>query len=433
MHASWLASAPVDKMTPENEYFDARETRSSDARTSQQLISLRNLLERARTQSTAIAKTLGHRDVTDISDLSALESAFPITRKSDLLARQRENIQQEPFGGFSTLVTGPHMPRLFASPGPIYEPQGKATDYWRMARALHAAKIKAKDLVHNAFSYHMTPGAFMFETGAHALGCTVFPAGTGQTEQQLQAMQELRPNVYCGTPSFLRILLENAKTANIALPSLRTASVSGEACPASHVKWFAKEHGVNVFQTYATADLGLIAYETSAREGYVLDEDVIVEIVEPGGTQPLPFGEVGEVIVTVLNPSYPLIRFSTGDLSSFIPGPCPTGRTSPRIKGWQGRADPSIKVRGMFVHRSSLDQLKRRIPEVLQCRITVRHVNAQDHITLSVESLDGDSGFKQSVESAFREITKLGAEVVLISAGMLPGDGKVIVDERVFR
>ncbi|MBF5006099.1 phenylacetate--CoA ligase family protein [Diaphorobacter caeni] len=415
-------------MTSSREYFDALETRSIDQRTAEQLAALRSVLTAAQEAAPALKDGLKDIDPSQLRDVDALSNT-PITRKSDLFARQRAGLHREPFGGFSRLRKGPGMPRLFASPGPIYEPQGVQPDYWRMARALHAASFGADDLVHNAFSYHMTPGAFMFEAGAHALGCTVFPAGVGQTEQQIAAMEELRPDAYCGTPGFLRILLEKTRAQGRELPGLRVASVSGEACPASQVEWF-KSQGVDVFQTYATADLGLIAYETVAREGFVLDEQVIVQIVEPGTSHVVADGEVGEVVVTVLNPDYPLVRFSTGDLSAVLPGVCPTGRTAPRLEGWLGRADQSAKVRGMFVHPVHIDQIVQRVPQVDKCRLIISRVNEQDHLTLQLESLEQGTAFADAVAAAFRDITRLRTDVQLVSAGSLPADGLKVVDER---
>jgi phenylacetate-CoA ligase len=320
------------------------------------------------------------------------------------------------------------MTRIFASPGPIYEPEGNARDYWRTARALHAAGFRAGDLVHNSFSYHMTPGAFILEAGALALGCTVFPAGTGQTEQQLDALRDLRPSAYTGTPSFLRILIEKATEAGLPL-SITKASVGGEACPPSLTAWF-KEHGVEVYQTYATADLGLVAYETAARQGLLLEEGVIVEIVRPGTGDPVPEGEVGELVVSNLNPTYPLLRFGTGDLSALLPGTCPTGRTATRIKGWMGRADQTTKVRGMFVHPGQVAEAVRRFPSVKKARLVVSGEMANDQMTLRVEAEGGGEALRQDLAQAVRDVTKLRADIELLAPGSLPNDGKVIEDAR---
>ena len=324
------------------------------------------------------------------------------------------------------------MPRVFASPGTLYEPEGTRRDYWRVARAMYAAGIRPGELVHNAFSYHFVPAGSMMESGAHALGCTVFPGGTGQTEQQVQAIAELRPQAYAGTPSFLKIIVEKAASMGIPLPSMRRALVSGEAFPPSLRDWLA-ERGIHAYQCYATADLGLIAYETEAREGLVLDEGVIVEIVRPGTGDPVPEGEVGELVVTTLNPDYPLIRFGTGDLSAVLPGTCPTGRTHTRIKGWMGRADQTTKVRGMFVHPGQIAEVVRRFPEVLKARLVVGGEMANDHMTLRLESTSADPGLADRVGEAVRDVTKLRGTIELAPPGSLPNDGKVIEDTRTYQ
>ena len=324
------------------------------------------------------------------------------------------------------------MPRAFSSPGPIYEPEGTARDYWRAGRAMFAAGFRAGDLVHNAFSYHMTPGAFIMESGAHAVGCTVFPAGVGQTEQQLQAIGELKPDAYVGTPSFLRILVEKALETGSDVSSIRKGLTGGEALPPSLRDWFT-EHGMAVYQSYATADLGLIAYETQAREGLVLDEGVIVEIVRPGTGDPVPEGEVGELVVTTLNPDYPLIRFGTGDLSALLPGTCPTGRTNARIKGWMGRADQTTKIRGMFVHPAQVADIARRFPEVIKARLVVSGEMANDVMTLKVEAAAAPQGLDARIGEAIRDVTKLRGDVQLLQPGSLPNDGKVIEDARSYK
>jgi len=370
----------------------------------------------------------------EITSRAALAS-LPVTRKSELLARQKASraAGRDVFGGFASISRGPAMPRLYASPGPIYEPEGTAPDYWRTARAMVAAGFRAGDLVHNAFSYHMTPGAFIMEAGAQAMGCTVFPAGTGQTEQQLEAIADLKPRGYLGTPSFLRILVEKALETGADISSLTHALVGGEAFPPSLRDWFAAR-GMTVYQSYATADVGLIAYETSAREGLVLDEGVIVEIVRPGTGDPVGEGEVGEVVVTVLNPDYPLIRFGTGDLSAVLSGSCPTGRTNTRIKGWLGRADQTTKARGMFVHPGQVAEIVRRFPAIGRARLVVSGEMANDQLTLIIESAGGGSDdLRQQVAEAIRDVTKLRSEVQVVAPGSLPNDGKVIEDARSYR
>ncbi|MBL0945433.1 MAG: AMP-binding protein [Hydrogenophaga sp.] len=414
-----------------NEHFDALETRPPAQREAEHMAALARQVAHAQASSPAFAEILRGVDAAAVNSRAAL-AQLPVTRKSALLERQRAQVARDAFGGFSALVRGPQMSRIFASPGPIYEPEGAVRDYWRTGRALFAAGFRAGELVHNAFSYHMTPGAFILEAGAHAVGCTVFPAGTGQTEQQLQAVAELRPDAYTGTPSFLRILIEKAAETGADIGSLRKASVGGEACPPSLTAWFA-ERGVTVYQTYATADLGLVAYETAAREGLVLDEGVIVEIVRPGTGEPVPDGEVGELVVTTLNPGYPLIRFGTGDLSAVLPGACPTGRTAPRIKGWMGRADQTTKVRGMFVHPGQVADVARRFPQVRKARLVVSGEMANDRMCLRVESTEHGEALREAIAHAVRDVTKLRSDVELLAPGSLPNDGKVIEDARSYQ
>jgi phenylacetate-CoA ligase len=413
------------------EFFDALETRPPELREREQMGALAGQVAHAQRHSTAYAQILQGVDASAVTSRAAL-AQLPVTRKTELLERQKAHRATDVFGGFSTLVRGPAMSRVFSSPGPIYEPEGNVRDYWRAGRCLFAAGFRAGDLVHNAFSYHMTPGAFILESGAHAVGCSVFPAGTGQTEQQLQAIAELKPEAYTGTPSFLRILVEKAQESGVDIGSLHKAVVGGEALPPSLRDWFG-ERGVAVYQSYATADLGLVAYETAAREGLVLDEGVIVEIVRPGTREPVPDGEVGELVVTTLNPAYPLIRFGTGDLSAILPGACPTGRTAPRIKGWMGRADQTTKVRGMFVHPSQVAAIAQRFPQVRKARLVVSGEMANDRMCLRVETHDTDAALSQQIEGAVRDVTKLRADVELVQPGSLPNDGKVIEDARSYQ
>lgn len=416
-----------------NDHFDTLETRSPAEREAAQMAALPSQIAHAQRHSAAFADILKGVDAASVNSRAAL-SRLPVTRKSELLERQKATRAQggDPFGGFAALVRGPAMSRVFASPGPIYEPEATGRDYWRSGRALFAAGFRAGELVHNSFSYHMTPGAFILESGAHAVGCTVFPAGTGQTEQQLDAMVDLKPAAYTGTPSFLRILLEKAKETGTDIRSLTKASVGGEACPPSLTAWF-KEQGVDVYQTYATADLGLVAYETQSRQGLVLDEGVIVEIVRPGTGDPVPEGEVGELVVTTLNTAYPLIRFGTGDLSAILPGTCPTGRTAPRIKGWMGRADQTTKVRGMFVHASQVADIARRFPQVHKARLVISGEMANDQMCLKVEASESGDALRGLIETAVRDVTKLRSDVQLVPPGSLPNDGKVIEDARSYQ
>jgi phenylacetate-CoA ligase len=414
-----------------SEHFDALETRSPAQREAQLLAALPRQVAHAQQASAAFARILEGVDAAAVNSRAAL-AKLPVTRKHELLETQRASRASDPFGGFSTLVRGPDMTRVFASPGPIYEPEGASRDYWRCARALYAAGFRAGDLVHNAFSYHMTPGAFIMESGAHAVGCTVFPAGVGQTEQQLQAIAELRPDAYTGTPSFLRILVEKAQEAGSDITSLKKAMVGGEALPASLRDWFAG-HGITVYQCYATADLGMIAYETPARQGMVAEESVILEIVRPGTGDPVPEGEVGEVVVTSLNPAYPLVRFGTGDLSAVLAGACPSGRTNLRIKGWLGRADQTTKIRGMFVHPSQVADIARRFPEIVKARLVVSGEMANDVMTLKVETAAPAQGLDARIGEAIRDVTKLRGDVEFLRPGDLPNDGKVIEDARSYK
>ena len=414
-----------------NDYYDALEVRDPAEREQDLLAALPKQIAQAQTAAPAFAEILDGVKPADIASREAL-ARLPVTRKSELLERQKAERARDPFGGFSAIRFGPRMLRVFASPGTIYEPEGEARDYWRTARALHAAGFRTGELVHNSFSYHMTPAGAIMESGARALGCTVFAGGTGQTEQQVDAIAELRPAGYAGTPSFLKILLEKASERAIALPSLTKALVSGEAFPPSLRDWIA-ERGVAGTQCYATADLGLIAYETAAREGLVLDEGVIVEIVRPGTGDPVPEGEVGEIVVTTLNPDYPLIRFGTGDLSAVLPGACPTGRTNTRIKGWLGRADQTTKVRGMFVHPGQVAEIARRFPEVQRARLVVEGEMGEDRMTLRLECASEPEGLAARVAEAVRDVTKLRGEVELMEPGSLPNDGKVIEDARSYR
>ena len=419
-----------------NHHFDALETRDPAQRETALMTALPGQVAHARQSSAAFSQILKDAHPASVTSRQALAS-LPVTRKHELLERQQAARAEAPgadvFGGFSAVGFGAAMPRIFASPGPIYEPEGIARDYWRMARAMFAAGFRPGELIHNCFSYHFVPAGSMMETGAHALGCTVFPGGTGQTEQQVQAITQLRPAGYIGTPSFLKIIVDKALEMGVALPSLTKAMFGGEAFPPSLRDWFA-ERGITGYQCYATADLGLIAYETEAREGLVLDEGVIVEIVRPGTGDPVAPGEVGEVVVTTLNPDYPLIRFGTGDLSALLEGPCPTGRTNARIKGWMGRADQTTKVRGMFVHPGQVAEIIKRFPEVARARLVVTGEMANDAMTLQVETAcGGPDGLAAKIGEAVRDVTKLRGQVELVLPGTLPNDGKVIEDARSYR
>ena len=417
-------------------HLDALETRAPEVREAALMAALPSQIAHAQKNSAALAEILKGIDAAQVTSRAAL-ARLPVTRKYELLARQQAQRAQDPFGGFSTIgwkgmLRPAVVRRVYQSPGPIYEPEGHAPDYWRAARAMAAAGFEAGDLVHNCFSYHLTPGAWIMESGAHALGCAVIPGGVGNTEQQLAAVADLRPVAYSGTPSFLKILIEKATEAGQKL-SITKALVSGEACPPSLRDWFTQQ-GVAAYQCYATADVGLIAYETAAREGLVIDEGVIVEIVRPGTGDPVAVGEVGEVVVTVLNPDYPLIRFGTGDLSAILPGTCPTGRTGQRIKGWMGRADQTTKIRGMFVHPGQVAEIVKRFPELTKARLVVTGEMANDQMALHVETASlADEGLKGRVSEAVRDVTKLRGEVHLVAQGTLANDGKVIEDARSYQ
>jgi phenylacetate-CoA ligase len=417
-----------------NQYYDKLETRSPQEREAAQMAQLPGQVAHAQAHSAAFAELLRGVVPAQVHDRAAL-AQLPVTRKADLheLQKAQRAAGGDVFGGFATVPFGAQMPRVFASPGPIYEPEGTARDYWRMARAICAAGFRPGELIHNCFSYHFVPAGSMMETGAHALGCTVFAGGTGQTEQQVQAMAELRPAGYIGTPSFLKIIVEKAADMGVTLPSMRKAMFGGEAFPPSLRDWF-QARGIDGYQCFATADVGLIAYETSAREGLVLDEGVIVEIVRPGTGDPVPDGEVGELVVTSLNPVYPLVRFGTGDLSAILAGQCPTGRTNTRIKGWMGRADQTTKIRGMFVHPGQVDAIAKRFPEVVRARLVVTGEMANDAMTLRVETAcSGPDALVARIGEAIRDVTKLRGEVELVLPGSLPNDGKVIEDARSYK
>jgi phenylacetate-CoA ligase len=412
-------------------YYDTLETRDPAQREAALLAALPKQVAQAKTQTAVYRELLAELDPQAIRSRAAL-ARLPVVRKSELMERQKKLRHEDVFGGFSAIGWGGRRGavRVFSSPGPIYEPEGLAPDYWRMARAIFAAGFRAGELVHNSFSYHFTPAGSMMETGARAIGCAVFAAGVGQTEMQVQAIAELKPAGYIGTPSFLRIILEKAGELGTGVGSLKKALVGGEAFPPSLRDWFG-ERGIAAYQSYATADLGLIAYETTSRQGLVLDEAVIVEIVRPGTGEPLPDGEVGEVVVTSLNPDYPLIRFGTGDLSAVLPGACPSGRTNRRIRGWLGRADQTAKVRGMFVHPSQVAEVVRRYPELQRARLVVEGEMANDRMTLHCETgAPSAEGLAARIAESIRDVTKLRGEVILCSVGSLPNDGKVIDDAR---
>ena len=411
------------------EHFDLLETRDPEVRERAVFATLPAQIAYAKAHVRAYARLLEGIDPGAVTSRATL-ARLPVIRKSELVDLQKA---EPPFGGFAASGWGLASRRaqlVFASPGPLYEPGAATGDYWRLARALFAAGFRAGDLVHNCFSYHFTPGGAMLEGGARALGCTVFRGGTGQTEQQVQAMAELKPDGYVGTPSFLKIILDKAAEQKIALPSLKKALVSGEAFQAS-ARDALSTGGIAAYQVYATADVGTIAYESSAREGLIVDEGTLVEIVRPGTGDPVVPGEVGEVVVTQLaNADYPLLRFGTGDLSAVLPGTSPCGRTNLRIKGWLGRADQTTKVKGMFVHPSQVAQVVKRHPEIVRARLVVDSPEGTDRMTLHVEAAASASSNAEAIVESIRDITKLRGEVAFHTPGTLANDGKIIEDQR---
>jgi phenylacetate-CoA ligase len=407
-------------------FYDTLETRSPAEREAAQFAALPRQIANAKKAAAAFARILKGVDSRDVTSREAL-AKIPVLRKSELLERQKSD---PPFGGLAAIPAA-EAGRIFASPGPIYEPEGTGDDYWRIARALFAAGVRAGELIHNTFAYHFTPAGAMLESGARALGCPVVPAGVGQTELQVQAIAHLRPAAYVGTPSFLNIILDKAKEMKADVSSLSKGLVSGEALPPS-LRVQLKDRGVDVVQCYASADLGLIAYESEAKEGLIIDEGVIVEILRPGTGNPVPEGEVGEVVVTTFTPEYPLIRFATGDLSAVLSGISPCGRTNMRIKGWMGRADQTTKVKGMFVHPSQIAAVVDRHGEVTRARLVVESVDNQDVMTLHCEASLRDARLVEAISSTIREVCKLRGEVKLVEPGSLPNDGKVIDDTRTY-
>ena len=383
-------------------FFDDLETRSQDAREAAQLAALN-----------AIRSGQGAEPLADLRDLAGL----PVLRKSDLVARQKA---EPPFGGLPVS----NIVHYFQSPGPIYEPGGVSHDWWRMGRFLHAAGFGPGDIVQNCFGYHLTPAGMIFENGARAVGAAVLPAGTGQTELQAQAAHDVGVTGYAGTPDYLKVILEKADAMGLTLKITKAAVGGGALFPSLRAAY--ADRGIACLQCYATADLGNIAYESAAMEGMILDEGVIVEIVTPGTGDPVAEGEVGEVVVTALNPDYPLLRFATGDLSAVLPGQSPCGRTNTRIKGWMGRADQTTKVKGMFVRPEQIADFVAKNPGVSKARVTVTRDGEQDAMAVAVEGTSDTQVLAESV----KDVLKLRAEVTVVAAGTLPNDGKVIDDQR---
>ncbi len=405
------------------DFFDERETRPPEAREAALMAALPAQVARAG-ETPGQAAALAGIEPRDIASREAL-ARLPVIRKGDLLERQTA---ATPLAGLNRLPTE-KMTRLFLSPGPIADPQGRRPDYWRMGRALHAAGFRAGDIVLNCFSYHFTPAGMMFDGAAGAVGCPVIPGGTGQTDSQIQAIGHFRPVGFAGTPDFLKIILDRADETGADVSSIRRGAVGGGALLPPLRKEY-DDRGIAVLQSYGTADVGLIAYESEAREGMILDEDVIVEIVRPGTGTPVPDGEVGEVVVTLLDEDYPLLRFATGDLSAMLDGQSPCGRTAPRIRGWLGRADQRTKIRGMFVDPAQIDRVLRAHPGVGRMRLVVGEKDGIDAPLLRCEASGGSEDLAAALAESFRAECKLRTEVELVEPGALPNDGKVIDDRR---
>jgi len=405
------------------DHYDSLETRDPAQRERDVAARLPETIARAMA-APGWERQLAGADPKAITSRAAL-AKLPVLRKADLSRLQKEH---PPFGGLNVL-SHTKAKRLLLSPGPIFEPEGHGDDWWGAARALFAAGFRAGDVVHNSFAYHLTPGGFIMESGAHALQCAVIPGGVGNTEQQLEAIAHYKPSAYLGTPDFLKILLDTAETSGKDASSIKRGLVSGAALPGSLRDGLGRR-GVAVLQCYATAELGVIAYESDAREGMIVNEHVIVEIVRPGTGDPVPDGDVGEVVVTSFNRDYPMIRLATGDLSAVLSGRSPCGRTNMRIKGWMGRADQTAKVKGMFVHPKQVAELGARHPELGRLRLVVGRAGEQDTMTLIAECARPAEGLQAAVAATLQAITKLKGEVLLLPPGSLPNDGKVIADER---
>src|SRR5690242_17307889 len=405
------------------EHYDARETRDPAARETDLFARLPDVLRKA-VAAPAYAERLKGIDPAAVTSRAAL-AQLPVLRKSELPALHKA---APPFGGFVAEAPG-SFARLFTSPGPIFEPEGVHADPWRGARALYAVGFRPGDVVLNTFSYHLTPGGFIFDASARALGCAVIPAGPGNTDAQFELIEAYRPIGYSGTPDFLKILLDAAAAAGRDVSSIKRALVSGAAFPKS-LQEEIKARGVEAYQAFGTADLGLVAFETTAREGMVVNEDLIFEIVKPGTGDPVAEGDVGEIVVTTLDPHHPWIRLAIGDLTAALPGKSPCGRTSMRIKGWMGRADQTTKVKGMFVRPEQVAEIGKRHPELGRLRLVVTRSGESDVMTLKAECASPNDGLRDQLNSTLRAVAKLSGNVELVGAGSLPNDGKVIADER---
>jgi phenylacetate-CoA ligase len=414
------------------EFFDARETREPAAREADLMARLPGLIADAQSRAPGWGRILAGVDPAAIRSRADL-CALPVTRKNDLKPLQAAD---PPFGGLNAVPLA-DVGHIFMSPGPIFDLDVRRADWWRVARAMHAAGMRRGMLIQNCFSYHFTPAAFMIEAAAAHMGCPVLPAGVGQTEMQVEAMAALKVPAYAGTPSFLKIILEKAMALGADVSALRSGLFAAEALPPSLRQWF-HDHGLTcVLQWYGTAEIGLIAYETqsagTACEGMVVDEDLLVEVVRPGTGEPVAEGEVGELVVTDFNADYPLVRFGTGDLTAILPGISPCGRTNVRIRGWLGRADQTTKVRAMFVHPGQIDQIMKRHPELLRVRLVVSGNIGEERMTLYCEAQSSPDGLAARVAESIRDITKLRGEALLTMPGSLPNDGKVIEDARSYQ
>jgi phenylacetate-CoA ligase len=405
------------------DHYDALETRDPAQREADLFARLPDVLRKAMA-APAYAERLGGIDPADITSRAAL-ARLPVLRKSELPALHKAS---PPFGGFVAGHPG-SFSRLFTSPGPIFEPETTKADPWRGARALFAAGFRPGDVVLNTFSYHLTPGGFIFDASARALGCAVIPAGPGNTEAQFELIEAYRPVGYSGTPDFLKILLDAATSANRDISSIKRALVSGAAFPKS-LQDDIKSRGVDAYQAFGTADLGLIAFETPARDGMTVNEDLIMEIVRPGTGDPVAAGDVGEIVVTSLDPDHPWIRLALGDLTAALPGRGACGRSNMRIRGWMGRADQTTKVKGMFVRPEQVAEIGKRHPELGRLRLVVTREGETDAMTLRCECGAPSEALQSDIASTLRAVTKLGGGVELVAAGSLPNDGKVIADER---
>ncbi len=411
------------------QFFYEKECQNPQSREQSLLERLPAFITYAKQECQHYNQILQHIDADKITDRELL-AQLPITRKSDLIHLQAKNT---PFGGLNAKTA--NIGRIFQSPGPIYDPENTTDDWWRVGQAFYAAGFRTGDIVQNCLSYHLTPGGFILDSGARACGCVVIPAGPGQTDQQLDIIERLKPHGYCGTPSFLKILLDNASTEHRDISSVTKALVTGEALPQALRAEF-NAAGIDTLQAYASADVGLIGFESKCDDGLIIAEDILVEIVRPGTLEPVSDGEVGEVVVTSFNVDYPLIRFATGDLSAVKSGESSCGRTNMRIKGWLGRADQTTKVKGMFVHAEQIEQVRKVFPNIAKMRLSVTQVNFNDQMHLQCEldtsgySEEDTSSVIENISTTLKKVTKLTGSIELVALGSLADDGKVIDDLR---